>query len=109
LNLDGGGSTTFVVAGRVVNRPSGGRERPVADALLVVRKPPAKPVPETIEPVDPPRLTADEIRSRLGGLELVEAPRPRLRRPAAPVAAASVLVGLMGAAFWRRRPRHTSH
>lgn len=36
LNLDGGGSTTMVVAGRVVNGPSdAGGERPVSDALLV--------------------------------------------------------------------------
>jgi hypothetical protein len=35
LNLDGGGSTTMVVRGRVVNKPSDGRERPVGSALLV--------------------------------------------------------------------------
>jgi exopolysaccharide biosynthesis protein len=36
LNLDGGGSTTMVVAGRVVNSPSDASgERPVSDALLV--------------------------------------------------------------------------
>lgn len=37
LNLDGGGSTAMVVRGRVVNRPSDGRERGVANALLVTR------------------------------------------------------------------------
>jgi exopolysaccharide biosynthesis protein len=36
LNLDGGGSTTMVVRGRVVNRPSDGPERPVSSALLVL-------------------------------------------------------------------------
>jgi hypothetical protein len=37
LNLDGGGSTTMVVAGQVVNSPSDPTgERPVANALLVV-------------------------------------------------------------------------
>ncbi|HVE67691.1 MAG TPA: phosphodiester glycosidase family protein [Solirubrobacteraceae bacterium] len=35
LSLDGGGSTTLVVNGRVVNRPSDGRERAISDALLV--------------------------------------------------------------------------
>ena len=35
LNFDGGGSTTMAVAGGVVNAPSDGRERPVADGLLV--------------------------------------------------------------------------
>ena len=37
LNLDGGGSTTMVVRGQVVNRPSDpGGARPVADAILVL-------------------------------------------------------------------------
>ena len=36
INLDGGGSTTMVVRGRVANHPSDpGGERPVGDALLV--------------------------------------------------------------------------
>lgn len=35
INLDGGGSTTMVVGGGVINTPSDGRERPVADALLI--------------------------------------------------------------------------
>lgn len=36
LNLDGGGSTTIVVGGRVVNRPSDATgPRPVSDAILV--------------------------------------------------------------------------
>jgi hypothetical protein len=36
LNLDGGGSTTMVVKGAVVNRPSDGGERTVSTALLVL-------------------------------------------------------------------------
>jgi hypothetical protein len=36
LNMDGGGSTTMVVRGGVVNRPSDGSERPVSSALLVM-------------------------------------------------------------------------
>lgn len=39
LNLDGGGSTTFVRRGRVANHPRWGGERAVATALLVVRAP----------------------------------------------------------------------
>jgi len=36
LNLDGGGSTTMVVKGRVVNQPVDGKEgRAVGDAILV--------------------------------------------------------------------------
>ena len=38
INLDGGGSTELVVKGNVVNSPSDGRERPIADALLIVKK-----------------------------------------------------------------------
>lgn len=39
LNLDGGGSTTLWLGGKVMNSPSDRRERPVANALLVIRKP----------------------------------------------------------------------
>jgi exopolysaccharide biosynthesis protein len=36
LNLDGGGSTTMVVQGKIVNRPSDAAgPRPVSDAILV--------------------------------------------------------------------------
>ena len=37
MNLDGGGSTSLVVKGKVINRPSDGYERRVANALLVTR------------------------------------------------------------------------
>jgi len=46
VNLDGGGSTTMWVRGEVVNSPSGGRERPVADALLVTSSAPHGPPKE---------------------------------------------------------------
>jgi hypothetical protein len=40
LNFDGGGSTTMVVRGRVVNTPADpAGERPVGNALIVVRRP----------------------------------------------------------------------
>jgi hypothetical protein len=40
LNFDGGGSTTMVVQGRVVNTPADpAGERPVGNALIVVRRP----------------------------------------------------------------------
>ncbi len=38
INLDGGGSATFWHRGRVVNSPCDGSERPVANALIVLRK-----------------------------------------------------------------------
>jgi len=40
INLDGGGSATMWVYGNVMNSPSEGRERPAANALVVVRKAP---------------------------------------------------------------------
>lgn len=36
MNFDGGGSTTSVAGGAVLNTPSDGKERPVGDALLVL-------------------------------------------------------------------------
>jgi len=39
LNLDGGGSSTMVVRGEVVNRPSDGHERSISSALLVLPGP----------------------------------------------------------------------
>ncbi len=40
INLDGGSSSTFVVDGEVVNRPSGQRERDVLNAVLITVDPP---------------------------------------------------------------------
>ena len=42
MNLDGGGSTTLWLSGKVVNHPSGGAERQVANALVLVRSPEKK-------------------------------------------------------------------
>ncbi len=39
VNLDGGGSTTMVANGVVVNQPSGGTQRAVGDALVYVDRP----------------------------------------------------------------------
>lgn len=39
LNLDGGGSTTMVVEGEVVNRPSDGRQRRITNAVVVLPGP----------------------------------------------------------------------
>ena len=38
MNLDGGGSATLWCDGRVRNSPCDGRERPIANALVVLRK-----------------------------------------------------------------------
>jgi hypothetical protein len=39
MNLDGGGSSTFWLDGKVMNSPSDKHERTVANALVIVRKP----------------------------------------------------------------------
>ncbi len=39
LNLDGGGSSTMVVQGEVVNRPSEGHERAISNAVLILPGP----------------------------------------------------------------------
>lgn len=39
VNLDGGGSSTMVVEGEVVNRPSDGHERPIGNAALILPGP----------------------------------------------------------------------
>ena len=36
MNLDGGGSSTMVIKGNVVNKPSDGKERKVGNALAVI-------------------------------------------------------------------------
>lgn len=38
INLDGGGSTELIFKGSLVNSPSDGRERPVGDALNIIRR-----------------------------------------------------------------------
>ena len=56
LNFDGGGSTTMVVQNRIVNSPSDSAgERPVGDALVLVRRQRGSPVPT----LDSARLMAD--------------------------------------------------
>jgi len=55
VNLDGGGSTTMVVQGEMVNRPSDATgERPVANALMVVNT-------ETTSPVLKLNIVPDEV------------------------------------------------
>lgn len=56
INLDGGGSTDLVVAGAIVNTPSDGRERPVANGLLVFANAPQTEA--TARPVSAPSAPA---------------------------------------------------
>ncbi|HEX9697064.1 MAG TPA: phosphodiester glycosidase family protein [Actinomycetota bacterium] len=63
INLDGGGSTTFVTRGRVINQPSGSRERGVATALVIVpvapKPKPAAPAAPVPAPPAPPPVPAE--------------------------------------------------
>jgi exopolysaccharide biosynthesis protein len=36
FNLDGGGSSSFVFEGKVMNKPSDGKERPVATNIVIL-------------------------------------------------------------------------
>lgn len=67
LNLDGGGSTTFVDHGRLTNRPSDGTQRSTADAIVVMPPenrvadpPPGRPIGAACPPDRvPPNRFAD--------------------------------------------------
>ena len=48
VNLDGGGSSTLWLDGRVMNSPSDGRDRPVANSLVVVATEPNE-IPEGLD------------------------------------------------------------
>lgn len=55
INLDGGGSSTMVVNGAYINRPSDGEPRAVASSLLVfAQKPQTSDEGETLDPVTLP-------------------------------------------------------
>lgn len=72
LNLDGGGSTTMTVAGGVVNAPSDGRLRPIADGLLVYAEPgtpaPMPPIEATITATNEPATSVfgNELLAKSG-------------------------------------------
>ncbi len=66
LNFDGGGSTTMTVSGGVVNAPSDGRARPVADGLLVYADTPvSSPLPDGVLHIVPlPAPEPDAVSTR---------------------------------------------
>ena len=134
INLDGGGSTTFVVRGKVLNKPSdrvvsvagakrvvkvaanGARtlapnvERPVASALVVVKRPVEKPkVAVTVTPGkdSTTHAAAADLIEDLGVVESAAAPRPdQDRSTRAPLFALLALLAVAGAGarrFHRRR------
>lgn len=69
VNLDGGGSTTFVTRGAVRNRPSDGGERGVVSALALVPPgqaaplPAAQPAEPRVTPTDPASLLPDLVNA----------------------------------------------
>lgn len=38
INLDGGGSSSMFIRGRIVNRPSDGKERPISNGILITKQ-----------------------------------------------------------------------
>jgi Tol biopolymer transport system component/exopolysaccharide biosynthesis protein len=71
LNLDGGGSSTMVVRGRIVNVPSDGRERPVCCSIMVLPGPdPGEVIGEAGAAVEATAPVADaDAASRLAALD----------------------------------------
>ncbi|MDQ3945241.1 MAG: phosphodiester glycosidase family protein [Actinomycetota bacterium] len=63
VNLDGGGGTTFVVDGQVMNQPEEGKERPSVNALVAVRRAatPVDQVPSPPPPVCPGSCSATPV------------------------------------------------
>lgn len=52
LNLDGGGSTTFYLGGKIRNQPSGGQERPLPNGLGILI--PKDVIPQVVPPAPAP-------------------------------------------------------
>jgi len=71
FNLDGGGSTTMVVRGQVVNSPSdAGGERSVANALMVISKAPTGPLAVLrIDPAEAYALAETQIQFSAAGFD----------------------------------------
>jgi len=67
INLDGGGSTTMVIDGAVVNRVSDPQERKVPCALLVL----SGAAPAVVPPAEPPRPVALEAEELQASLDMI--------------------------------------
>ena len=77
INLDGGGSSTMVVAGTIKNSPSDGHERAVANALLIVSSAPQSELNEVqIEPDFYTFFRGDNIRFTTSGWDSLYNPVP---------------------------------
>ena len=70
MNLDGGGSTTMVVRDRLVNSPSGGAQRAVANALaLFTTSPVGPPIRLALAPAETSVLSGVSIRLSPTGVD----------------------------------------
>lgn len=78
MNLDGGGSTTMVVRGRVVNSPSDGGERRVANGLGLFSRalPTGEPVRLAVEPAEATILAGETLALTVQGLDRFYNPVP---------------------------------
>jgi len=77
INLDGGGSTTMVIDGEVMNSPSDGTERTVANALMAISLAPIGPLAyislpweETFAPIE------SQLQFNVTGTDIYYNPRP---------------------------------
>ena len=128
INLDGGGSSALFVEGRgVINRPSDGAERAVANHLAIVRsesggvdacpsdgwraRPSSAALPSdpgALSPVSSPaesrsaRRSDEGLSTERGREPRVEAPSERGPRPWVTLTAACAVL-VLGAAAWRTR------
>ena len=80
VNLDGGGSTTMVVRGNVVNSPSdAGGERTVANALMAVSTAPTGPIGVIrVEPEEPYIIIGDQIQFSIKAFDQYYNPMSRI-------------------------------
>jgi len=68
LNLDGGGSSEMLVRGRIVNNPSDGQERSLANGLILLSRIPLEELATlSLEPSAPGLLAGESLRLRLRG------------------------------------------
>lgn len=115
VNLDGGGSTTFVVNGQVANSPSEGRERRVANAWVVVAKAP----PAEVAVVGLPAPVAADDREVVVASSGTEGFRPvlplddvaTLREPLSASVAMALVIGMLcgHGLRWRSGRRRRVH
>ncbi len=86
INLDGGGSTTLVVFNQVINSPSDGTERAVANMLLLYDDTLRPTLPQPSYRIEPPQAT----------LKVGQSTRFRVYRNEEPISTWEVVWGVQG-------------